>query len=593
MSWTSSRLLIQPDPDRGVGGRFTGQVVTADGRPVPFATVKYIQPLFQKSFDCEIKDFVVSTYAADGAGRFGIDFVLQDGHPIDQICTPDIWLNQSAAGATNNFKLEAEDPETGRVGRASARIQFDGQHMDFRVIIRGVGAIEGSVFDEDGNLIRGGDPGTADSLAVLARNLSTGETYLSWVDADGSYAFPRRFERPDGTRTEAPGVAVGNVALQIVRPSDGLTGVVTVNVPADGARVQQDIVMFAPFRFGSVSGRVLEADGVTPASNVFVQLGGQQLAGFSFGERSSAVGVIGSASTDANGEFHFEHVPSGDIEVRAFRQETFEQAAAKSFLDENEAESLILVFPGGGGSVRGIVRDALGQLVAGASVAGGPTLTTTDANGRFEIDGLPLGTFTIFAQATDSPSLGKIDVTTTGPGDVQEIVITLEPVGSIVGTVFEADGVTPVLAQKVQLWFGPDKGVIAETFTDPHGEFRFQRFPVGRYSLRAINRATFDGGMTLTEIRFAGDVRDADIVYRGLGQIHGRVIQSNGTPVISDVLITRKVWKIVTDESPERGARPRRARSVRADPGAQRSRPTHDKREQSQRRRVRVLRARG
>ncbi|RDJ93279.1 hypothetical protein B4Q13_22960, partial [Lacticaseibacillus rhamnosus] len=91
---------------------------------------------------------------------------------------------------------------------------------------------------------------------------------------------------------------------------------------------------------------------------------------------------------------------------------------------------LLIALPGGGGTVRGIVRDALGHAVPFATIAGGPTLTQTDASGAFEILGLPLGTFTIYGQAAGSPALGKVEVTTTGPHDLQEIGVTLEPVGS-------------------------------------------------------------------------------------------------------------------------------------------------------------------
>ena len=125
--------------------------------------------------------------------------------------------------------------------------------------------------------------------------------------------------------------------------------------------------------------------------------------------------------------------------------------------------------------MRGIVRDALGNAVACAAVAGGPTLTAADENGFFEISGLPLGSFTIFGQGSGSLALGEVKVDSLGPNDVQDVVITLQPVGSIVGTVFEADGVSPIEAQKVQLWVG-NRGVLAETFTDGNGEYRFPNF---------------------------------------------------------------------------------------------------------------------
>src|SRR5690606_20683622 len=119
---------IQADPERGTGGRFLGRVVTASGAPVPFARVRYIQPLFLDAlFECFPKDFEVASFVADREGRFAIDFVLQNAH--QGVCTADIWLNQRHAVGTNHFKLEAEDPETGEVGRLSTRVQYDRQTL--------------------------------------------------------------------------------------------------------------------------------------------------------------------------------------------------------------------------------------------------------------------------------------------------------------------------------------------------------------------------------------------------------------------------------------------------------------------------------
>jgi hypothetical protein len=536
---SSASLPIVADPERGEAGRLTGQVVASDGAPVPFARVKYIQPVLFNTLECYVGDSLTSTFEADGEGRFAIDFVLRNGHPVERICTPDIWLNQSAAGGTDHYKLEAEDPQGGALGRASTRIQFDGQHQDYRLILRGSGSLAGRVFDEAGNALAGAAEGSPDAITVIARNLSTGDARMARADAHGAF--------------EIADMTVGNVALTALRPRDGLTGVTTVNLPSTGARVTADVVLFPPFRFGTVTGRVLEADGITPAAGVPVQLAAQVLTGVSLaGERAAELGAIASAVTGPAGEFRFERVPAGDVAVRAIRQATFEQADAASVLAAGGTADLLLALPGGGGTVRGIVRDAFNQPVPFATVAGGPTLTQADDRGEFEIRGLPLGRFTIYGQGTGS-ALGKLDVTTTGPGDLQEVVITLEPVGSIRGTVFEADAQMRRAGQKVQLWLEePSPGVIAEAFTDAAGDFAFEGYPVGRYTLRAIapGAGVLDGGMTSTEIRFAGDVRDADVVFRGLGEISGRVIQSDGTPVITDVIVTRKIWKIVPDTGP-------------------------------------------
>ena len=62
------------------------------------------------------------------------------------------------------------------------------------------------------------------------------------------------------------------------------------------------------------------------------------------------------------GFFRFEQVPTGDISLRALRQSSFEQADASAFLDEGETTDVVLIFPGAGGTVVGVVRDRIRVL---------------------------------------------------------------------------------------------------------------------------------------------------------------------------------------------------------------------------------------
>ena len=125
---------------------------------------------------------------------------------------------------------------------------------------------------------------------------------------------------------------------------------------------------------------------------------GKVLTGITLYEKTYKSGLVGSTYTDENGFFRFDHVPEGDIEVRAFRQETYEQAAVKAILDGEK--NLTLVLPGSGGTVQGYVRDASGTYpVEGATVVAGPSQVKTDDKGFFRISGLPLGRFTVSAQA--------------------------------------------------------------------------------------------------------------------------------------------------------------------------------------------------
>src|SRR5690606_14944645 len=151
--------------------------------------------------------------------------------------------------------------------------------------------------------------------------------------------------------------------------------------------------------------------------------------------RIEGTGLIGPATTDESGGFRLENVPAGAVRGVAPRAASVEEAEAREIVPEGGTARVQIVLPGTGGTVRGLVIDAFGNPVSGALVAGGTTLTNAGDDGRFEIRNLPRGTVTVYGQGLDSPALGTVKVTTTGPNDEQEIVIVLEPVGTVTGTV--------------------------------------------------------------------------------------------------------------------------------------------------------------
>ena len=113
-----------------------------------------------------------------------------------------------------------------------------------------------------------------------------------------------------------------------------------------------------------------------------------------------------------------------------------------------------LVLFGGTGRVSGVVRSADGTPVAGAEVGGGFTLVTTDANGAFLLPDVPLGDREISAVDRVRNLGGKARVQLVRPGEQVAVDVVLEGRASLFGTVYEADGVTPVPSLRAYL-FGP------------------------------------------------------------------------------------------------------------------------------------------
>ena len=547
-------LLVRSDPERGVGGVVSGYVLTADGRPVPRAMLRYHQPVECPPCDYGlgwIKDYTISrNLRTDAEGRYQLDFVLQSSLHAEN---GNIWLNDPSGGPSDFFKLDSIDPETGRWARASARVRWDGQRMALDLIVRAYAQVSGTLRTADGAPVPGSPPGgDGEVIWVQAQSLAVGEGARTWVDEQGRFSFPATHEALDAQGrpvvSEAPELPVGNALLYA--QSGGQSALATASLPFEGARVEQDLVLDGSLRLGRVTGRVYEADLRTPAANVQVTLEGELLVAASPAGRTYGRGGVGRVHTDGDGRFVFDDAPAGQVWLRAWRADTYESAEATSFLAAPPGEvDVTLVLPGFGATVRGTVLGPDGAPLEGAEVAVASQILTTGGDGRFEASGLPLGTIGVFARRPGERTVASARVVLSEVGQVVDgVVLRLQGTGTVHGQVLAPDGLTPVGFVRAQLWFssvtGGGGGIIAETITDPEGRFRFDEgYPVGDYSVRSLTGDYGQGGMTATALRFDGDEREVQVVLDGLGGVTGCVVQSNGTPAIASVAVTRQVWR--------------------------------------------------
>ena len=191
-----------------------------------------------------------------------------------------------------------------------------------------------------------------------------------------------------------------------------------------------------------------------------------------------------------------------------------------------EAGPLVLVR---GGVLRGIVVDAEGQPLTGASItlqgenrSGGTA--TTGADGRFEIRPVVPGSHTLYA--------GKVGFVQRPPESLElaggeEIRIVLERGYEITGTVLDFDG-KPVPQARVQVHPWPTRGaeVLGVAMTDPRGRFSVGGLPAGSHGIAvtAVGHVFPDfppvpAGTTTVELRTARSVF-----------IAGRVLKPEGEP---------------------------------------------------------------
>ncbi len=192
-----------------------------------------------------------------------------------------------------------------------------------------------------------------------------------------------------------------------------------------------------------------------------------------------------------------------------------------------------------GGVVRGTVLTAVEgqpglQPVAGAQVTvfhGGPALvTTTDVQGRFDVDGVEGISFTV--RAGEIGLLGYVAGTLDVIGGSAEATVVLLPAGTFTGTLVQSDGVTPVGANvEVTLAEAATPTLITRRErTDDTGRWRFDLVAPGPYVIEAADLAGNRARAVATAV--AGTESNIPLAYLGRGTVTGIVRSGAGQPVV-------------------------------------------------------------
>ncbi|HLC05478.1 MAG TPA: carboxypeptidase regulatory-like domain-containing protein [Anaerolineales bacterium] len=246
---------------------------------------------------------------------------------------------------------------------------------------------------------------------------------------------------------------------------------------------------------GTISGVVYQTDGITPIEGAAIQGGGG----------------LGGAWTcsDSNGRFAFGSVSfwtestlragvGFDCAATGYALEHWQESPWGNnrtvvVLNETTPVYDIIVFTlDRAGSISGAVLDGVGQPIQGAQVCanvyetnGGGACERSQADGTYIFDALPAGGYRVEASASGWARefySGTYDwsaaarVTVVADGTSTGIDFTLEPGGRVSGTVYEADGVTPIANMSVNL---QGQGYGEGACTDASGHFSFDNVPYG------------------------------------------------------------------------------------------------------------------
>jgi hypothetical protein len=220
--------------------------------------------------------------------------------------------------------------------RGALRLDARGATREITLRLPGSGRVEGRVFASDG-----ATPVVAGEVQLLLTTPLGADSETAIADEDGAFAFGN--------------VPVG--AFRLVARDGALAASESGEIASDGETVAVDLVLGAS---GAITGRLLRADGETPAANVDVSL--------AFEAPSGALGRAVSR-TASDGAFAFSDIPVGPFFLEAIAPLVAGIARLPGSLATN-GETLDL---------GDVVLDEADPRVVASSPFGGETGVPTDA----------------------------------------------------------------------------------------------------------------------------------------------------------------------------------------------------------------------
>jgi hypothetical protein len=353
-----------------------------------------------------------------------------------------------------------------------------------------------------GCLVRYALDGTEDAPSRLAVADAAGR-YELFVDGEGRYAV--------SVSDPGSGSPLG----------DGLRFLDRVEVAGD-TEFEHDVVLPS----ASVAGRVLLPNG-SPAEGVRVQLEPEPRVA-----ELSASFSVGFRDTDADGRFAFDGLKSGIYRIAAGsahgRPSSTTAVVRNLVLEEDRAVDRLEIRLQAAARIEGTVAGPDGKPFAGAVVflrddadsrlAAPYPPPTSDAAGRFAIEGLPPGEIRIGARTDGLVTLEtpRIDL---HPGETSRIALELRAGTRLRVVVQEEDG----RAVGASLRVADERGqTVGSAYPLPDGDrgepaapedgARIGPILPGRYTITATNH---DGASASREISVSGDEQLVTLKYGG------------------------------------------------------------------------------
>ncbi|MCF6301201.1 MAG: hypothetical protein L3J52_08815, partial [Proteobacteria bacterium] len=150
------------------------------------------------------------------------------------------------------------------------------------------------------------------------------------------------------------------------------------------------------------------------------------------------------------------------------------------------------------------------------------------------------GLVTITSQF-DTGSSARVIASATSEGSVSSTYMyTLGPRGILLGTVFQADGTTPVIGAQVSVLLLQPMASAGFAITDVNGEFTLAEVNAGAFIVSALDPITGDRALIGAAIESESEITEVSLVLSGLGQVNVSVVNDNNE-LVSDAEVTPEV----------------------------------------------------
>lgn len=463
---------------KGPAAVVTGTVRTARGEPVPNATIRLYQLIWYPDPITKIPEPRYALFTekqGNSDGSYRLEYVLQNDDP---------------AGP---FQIEVVNPLTNEAGSLTTGVMFHGQRLQLDIFMKAKGNLSGVVRNEAGNPVGGATV----QVITLADNRGQSKT----TDASGTYSFSN--------------LMVGAYSLKAVNQATLSEGSTMGTLPEDGTAVAQDVTVrrLADIVRGTVVGKVLGADGLTPRAGVIAIIEGPNYQSWQ--------------RTTVDGGFSFSGVYAGTIKVTARDDSTGELSESGGVLSSQGQTVILNVIMKGVGSVTGLVKRDDGKSAEGLYVVAKPSqgqarVLLTDAAGAFRVDNLPTGNVEIgIIDPRDfNRTVASGTVTILSAGDVANIALFVPlkamAIGTVQGTVYHRDGT---------LWANAPIKRVVNSYqyfvhqADATGKFTIPNLSLGGYTLTVV--AGNEVINASTDLWYDTQVRTLELRPVGVGTVTG------------------------------------------------------------------------